>query len=77
MHRTVVQSSNVKSVGFDREQWLMEVEYQSGGIYQYQDVKPDEYAALLAAESKGRHLRLHFIQAGKTYARVERGGEDA
>lgn len=75
MHRTKVESSNVKSVGFDREQGLMEVEYRSGGIYQYADVKPEEYAALLAAESKGRHLQRHFVQAGRAYARVEEGEE--
>mgnify|MGYP001593409864 CR=1 FL=1 len=71
MHRTKVESSNVESVGFDRESGLLEVEYRSGKVYQYTDVKPDEYAALLAAESKGRHLQRHFVQAGRDYAKVE------
>lgn len=75
MHRTAVQSSNVKSVGFDRDANLLEVEFASGGIYQYADVKPEEYAALLAAESKGRHLQRHFVQAGRAYTRVEEEGE--
>ena len=71
MHRTKVESSNVKALGFDREAGVLEVEYPSGHIYQYTDVKPDEYAALLAAESKGRHLNRHFVQAGLAYTRVE------
>lgn len=71
MHRTAVQSSNVKSVGFDREQQLMEVEFHSGGIYQYADVKPGEYAALLAAESKGRYLNQYFVGAGRPYTRAK------
>ena len=71
MHRTKVESSNVKSLGFDREAGVLEVEYHSGKVYQYADVKPDEYAALLAAESKGRHLQRHFVQAGRAYTQVE------
>ena len=76
MHRTKVDSSNVESVGFDRESGLLEVEYRSGKVYQYTDVKPDEYAALLAAESKGRHLQRHFVQAGRPYAKIEQEEAD-
>ena len=71
MHRTAVESSNVKSLGFDREAGVLEVEYRSGHVYQYTDVKPDEYAALLAADSKGRHLARHFVQSGRAYTRIE------
>ena len=76
MHRTNVESSNVKSLGFDREAKVLEVEYRSGHVYQYTDVMPDEYAALLAAESKGRHLQRHFVQAGRAYARMEEAGDE-
>lgn len=72
MNRMPVNSSNIHSVGYDRESQTLEVAFSgSGGIYQYADVRPDEYAALLAAESKGRHLQRHFVQAGKAYTRVE------
>ena len=75
MHRTTVESSNVASIGFDREAGILEVAYTSGGLYQYADVKPDEYAALMAAESKGRYLQRHFVREGRAYTRVEE--EDA
>ena len=76
MHRTTVVSSNVESVGFDREAGILEVAYRSGQVYQYTDVKPDEYAALLAAESKGRHLNRHFVQERRAYTRVEKADAD-
>ena len=76
MHRTKVESSNVESVGFDRDAGILEVAYRSGKVYQYTDVKSDEYAALLAAESKGRHLQRHFVQAGREYTRVEEENAD-
>ena len=75
MHRTKVTSSNVESVGFDREAGVLEVAYRSGKIYQYTDVKPDEYAALLAADSKGRYIQRHFVQGGREYTRVEEEAE--
>ena len=74
MRRTKVESSNVESVVFDRDAGILEVAYRSGKIYQYADVKPDEYAALLAADSKGRFLQRHFVQEGRAYLQME---EDA
>ena len=71
MHRTKVESSNVESVGFDRASGLLEVEYKGGKIYHYPATSADEYAALLAAESKGQYLHRHFVQTGRAYARVE------
>ena len=71
MHRTDVESSNVKSVGFDRTSGLLEVEYRNGKIYHYPATSADEYAALMAAESKGRYLQRHFVQSERAYARVE------
>lgn len=70
MHRTKVESSNVESVGFNRESGTLEVEYKNGLIYQYAGVKPDAYAGLLAAKSKGRYLH-QYIQASHDYAKVE------
>ena len=76
MHRTKIESSNVASVGFDRASGLLEVEYHSGKIYHYPDTSADEYAALLAAESKGRHLQRHFVQAGRPHAKIEQEEAD-
>lgn len=75
MHRTTVDSSNVKSIGFDRASGTLEVEYLHGGVYQYADVKPDDYAALMGAKSKGRYLQEQFVKAGRSYQKIEPEGE--
>lgn len=71
MHRTKVESSNVESVGFDRDAGILEVEYKNKKVYQYPEATADEYAALLAADSKGRFLHQHFVQGGRTATPVE------
>ena len=76
MHRTDVESSNVKSIGFDRESGTLEVQYLNGLIYQYPDTKADDYAALMAAQSKGRHLHQHFVKAGRTHQKVDPDGKN-
>ena len=34
----------------------MELEFSSGGVYDYYEVPPKVYAALMSAESKGRFI---------------------
>ena len=75
MHRKKVESSNILSVGYDRATKTLEVEYAHGGIYQYADTKADEYAALIAAKSKGRYLQQHFVKAGRADQKLEPEGE--
>lgn len=53
---TIVKSSNVSSVGWEDN--ALEVVYNGGGRYRYADVPRELFDALLAAESKGRFLRL-------------------
>lgn len=54
MERQPVISSNVKSVGYDAQAKLLEVEFQNGTVYQYEDVPSDVHAELLASPSIGR-----------------------
>lgn len=54
MERQSVTSSNVKSVGYDAQARVLEVEFQNGAVYQYEDVPSDVHAELLAAPSIGR-----------------------
>lgn len=59
MHREPVESSSLRDVGYDPDARVLEVGFRNGGVYRYLDVPPEEHAALLAAESRGRHLNLH------------------
>lgn len=54
MYRQRVDSSVIASVGYDRDRRVLEVELVSGAVYQYLDVPPKDYLALLAADSQGR-----------------------
>jgi hypothetical protein len=60
MERINVASSNINSIGYDEATNTLEVEFQSGSIYQYSGVPEDEYEGLLSASSKGRYLNTHI-----------------
>lgn len=71
MNRAPVKSSNIKSVGYDPARRLLEVEFSSGGVYQYEDVSKEEFNALMHADSIGGHFHIHIRNSFKT-KRVER-----
>jgi hypothetical protein len=60
MNRTTVESSTMRSVGYDPQSRMMEIEFTSGHVYQYSDVPPEVYQGLVDAESQGRYFRQHI-----------------
>jgi hypothetical protein len=56
MERTSVKSSNLSSVGYDPVRRMLEIEFNSGGIYQYSGVPEYEYDGLMNAASKGTYF---------------------
>ncbi|MFA5292607.1 MAG: KTSC domain-containing protein [Phycisphaerae bacterium] len=60
MNRISVQSSNIRSIGYDTDKRILEVEFNSGSIYQYSGVSEYEYEGLLNASSKGRYMNTHI-----------------
>ena len=69
MQRQSVTSSNVRSVGYDRATQTLEMEFHSGGIYQYHGVSESEYRALVSAGSVGSYFHAH-IKDRYPYTRV-------
>jgi hypothetical protein len=59
--RTVVESSSIRSIGFDARRGLLEVEFHNGRLYHYFDVPAAAYRALMRAPSKGGHLNVEII----------------
>lgn len=59
---TPVESSNIKGIGYHEPSRTLYVEFKSGKLYHYPKVSPEEHAALLASDSKGKHLHEHFSQ---------------
>ena len=60
MHRDAVSSSNLRSVGYDPTEETLEIEFHSGGIYQYYNVPERIYTELLSASSKGSYFATHI-----------------
>ena len=54
MERTRVSSSNIRSIGYDPQNEILEIEFLNGGVYQYFGVSQSVYERLMAASSKGR-----------------------
>ena len=61
MKLITIESSMIHAVGYDAETQTLEVVFNSGRIYRYEDVPPEEYEGLMDAESKGRYMRANII----------------
>lgn len=67
--RTPVSSSNLRSVGYDSRTGTLEIEFYSGGVYQYSNVPPSIYQGLMNAFSKGSYHHA-YIKNSYPYKRV-------
>lgn len=71
MERVSVSSSNLKSVGYDSGNDILEVEFLNGTIYQYKSVPSKIYDGLLNASSKGQYLNQYVKDGGYSYSRIK------
>lgn len=71
MKLITVESSMIHAVGYDAETRTLEVVFNKGNIYRYQDVPPEVHEGLMNAESKGRYMRANIIDV-YPYYRVSR-----
>lgn len=69
MDRESVSSSNIVSVGYDPASETLEVEFQSGTVYQYYNVRQGTYDEFMAAPSKGKFF-AYQIKNAFPYSRV-------
>lgn len=61
MNRIPVKSSNLKSVGYDEAEKILEVEFLSDkSVFQYSRVPRTTYEELITASSKGRYFRSYI-----------------
>jgi hypothetical protein len=78
MKRTAVDSSMMASVGYDRARKTLEIEFQTGDVYEYFGVPYDVFRALLDAASMGRFFHAEidrvydFTQVTRTRRRRRR-----
>ena len=71
MRRKPVDSTTMRSVGYEAQSRILEIEFDSGAVYQYLDVAARIYEELMGAESKGRYFN-NEIRDGYSYVEVRR-----
>jgi hypothetical protein len=70
MDRDYVSSSNLRSVGYDPEDEILEIEFHSGSIYQYFNVPEYRYEGLMNASSKGSYFDAYIKKGNHRYRRI-------
>lgn len=56
-----VDSSNIESIGHDADAKTLHVKFKGGATYKYANVPTSAHAALMAADSKGKHLNANIV----------------
>lgn len=56
-----VESSVIAAAGYDQDRRILYVVFNTGRVYEYQDVPPETYQGLMEAESKGKFLNETII----------------
>jgi hypothetical protein len=69
MERFPVSSSSVSMIGYDADTQALEVQYNNGGVYQYQGVPQDVFDQLMNAPSKGTFVNQQ-IKNSYVFVRV-------
>lgn len=57
MERKRINATNIRSVGYDSRNRLLEVEFSSGSVVQYSGVSEEVYRGLMNAPSPGSYFR--------------------
>lgn len=60
IERKHVNSSNVKTIGYDPRAQELHVEFHSGPTHAYEGVRPVDYVKLKTAQSIGAHFHQHI-----------------
>ena len=69
IERQRVDSSNIKSVGYNKELQILEVEFEMGGVYQYTAVPEAVHKNFMNAPSKGNFFAMS-IKGAYPYKKV-------
>ncbi|GAH77641.1 unnamed protein product, partial [marine sediment metagenome] len=60
MKRQYVQSSNIRSIGYDASAMILEVEFHDRRVYQYFDVPESRHQGIMQASSHGKYLNNYI-----------------
>ena len=60
MIRVPVNSSNILSIGYDKDGQMLEIEFNTKRIYRYSSVPPHTYAGLMKSTSHGKYFQNYI-----------------
>lgn len=69
MQRAQVESTMLRSIGYDPAIRVLELEFRNGRLYRYGEVGEEIYRELMASTSKGQYF-LEYIDDLYPYAPV-------
>lgn len=69
MKRIDVVSSSLRSVGYDAASQTLEIEFNTGTVYQYTGVPSEVYEELIVAPSHGKYF-AESIKDAYPYSRI-------
>ncbi len=69
MDRQPVASSNIRSIGYNSSDQVLEIEFNDGSVYHYFGVPQFEYQGLMTASSHGTYLAKN-IKNKYTYKKI-------
>ena len=70
MKRKSVESSNLRSVGYDEFLLVLEIEFNSGAVYRYYGVPSEVHDELINAESVGKYFNAN-VKSKYNFLKVE------
>ena len=70
MKRQSVESSNLKSIGYDEFLLVLEIEFKSGAVYRYYGVPSEVHDELINAESVGKYFNAN-VKSKYNFLKVE------
>ena len=70
MIRKQITSTNLRSIGYDPDSSVLEIEFLNGTIYQYAAVPLQVYNSLMAANSHGTYFNANIRKANYRYTQV-------
>jgi hypothetical protein len=69
MHRKPVESSSIRSIGYDPATRTLEIEFHDGTVYQYLNIPPVVHRDLLNAASIGQYF-AYFVKTSYPSRRI-------
>lgn len=70
MTRQTVESSNLKSIGYDEFLLVLEIEFKSGAVYRYYGVPSEVHDELINAGSVGKYFNAN-VKSKYNFLKVE------